>query len=80
MSGYGKIKSLEEILQELVTYCACNTGEKIELKVHLPKSILGKFSQSYTPIPKMVLSGDSDNSVMNIGKIYLQNGTVELES
>jgi hypothetical protein len=80
MSEYGEQKGLQEILQDLVTYCQANTGGDVNLKLHLPKSVLGQFSMSFQPTPKITLSGEPGNSIFSLSKIYLNGGTVELES
>jgi hypothetical protein len=80
MSEYGKEKSLNEILQDLVTYCNLKSNSPVELKLIVPKNILGAYSLSMTPNPKITLFGSIDNPKMTIGKVYLNGGTVELES
>ena len=80
MNEYGYQKSLQEILQELVNHCTLITGEGVHLKLHLPPSVLGEYSRSMKPIPKFTLFGESSDPKMKITKLYLSNGTVELES
>jgi hypothetical protein len=74
------MKSLQEILQELVNHCTLITGDDVHLKLHLPPSVLGEYSRSMQPIPKFTLFGESNDSKMKVTKLHLYNGTVELES
>jgi hypothetical protein len=80
MSDYGKLKPLNEILQELVDHCVAITGEDVELKLHLPKSVLGEYSRAYLPHERVVLFGEVSDPQLALKKIHLTGGTVELES
>ncbi len=80
MSEYGQTKSLNEILQDLVSYCKANTGMDVELKLHLPRTVLGSYSKIAQPKEKIVLSGETSNPDFTLRKVYLNGGTVELSS
>ena len=70
MSEYGEQKTLNEILQDLVNYCASNTAEEVNLKLTLPASVVGRT----------YLFGTTSDPKVRIGKIYLVGGTVVLET
>lgn len=81
MNEYGKTKNLMEILQELVHYFNSTSLDKVELKItNIPKSSLGAFSMAFQAKQRIILSGDIENSKMPVSKVYLNGGTVELES
>ena len=73
MSEYGEEKELEEILQELVLYCAKNTVDPVDIKLHLPASILHRLGWHF--FAKMRKGG---NPPSKVEKLYFNSGTVEL--
>ena len=74
------MKSLQEILQELVNHCTLITGEDVHLKLHLPLAVLEKDLKIAKPKEKIVLLEESNDTKIKNRKFVLFNGTVELES
>ena len=66
------MKTLESILQELVTYCATNSKKEVNIKLELPKLVYEQLTTQWTPIEKT-----SVLSPQKISAMYLNGGTVE---
>lgn len=84
MSEYGEEKSLQEILQELVTYCCQKTCNPVKLKITLPATVIGAFSMdcfdkvAQTKEHTVMLYGSPENCRM-VESFHLVGGIVELE-
>lgn len=72
---YGKQPNLEEILQDLVSYCAMNTTEEVKIKLTLPKNILYQFSLTYKAKESAYI--ESPVQLNTIARLYLMGGIVE---
>ena len=71
MSEYGHQKSLQEILQELVTHCNLNGDDNARIIIGLPEKTLRSFSNSVR-----LMSATQIYNSGNIERINLAGGTV----
>lgn len=73
---YGAQKELEEILQDLVLYCASNSLDPVEIKIKgISNSLLYRLTKKYTPIERD--TADYSKIWGNIKQLNFAGGSVE---
>ena len=80
-SEYGEQKSLQEILEELVVYCASVSTGINRIQVILPQNILDSYSLSMAAKERIVLFGAPQTVGPNhVKSINFNSGIVTLHS
>ena len=75
-----KTNGLLNLAQDLVNYCAANgTTGQVELELKLPEAVLNRFSKTFEPQERIVLTGNNQE-VSRAAALVLNGGTVTLSA